>query len=349
MSEGSSARKLLVDVRAIASAFTVTGEALAELAAEEAQGWRVHVAESETISDGDSSSRTSTEVLCEIADAEVYFGFGIPRELFLAAPRLKWVHSASAGVGAVLFEEMRSSDVLLTNSAGIYGPPIAEHVLAGILHFLRDLDVAVAGQMAHRWEKPVTTGAGSTVRSLSGRRVLIVGTGGIGSEIASRLTALGARCSGIRRRPELGTPKGFERVTGVGQLDEELAVADIVVLAAPATRETTAILNEGRIALLRRGAIVVNVARGTLVDEGALIAALREGRIRGAFLDVVQNEPLPPDDPLWSQRGVFITPHVSGVSPEWFWQREMTLFLDNWRRYRAGMPLHNLVDKKAGY
>jgi phosphoglycerate dehydrogenase-like enzyme len=146
-----------------------------------------------------------------------------------------------------------------------------------------------------------------------------------------------------------GTPDGFSRVTGMDALDTELPGAEVLVLACAATPETTGLLSRRRLALLPRQAIVVNVARGTLVDETALCEALDAGRLRGAFLDVVGSEPLGLESPLWTQRGLLITPHVAGVSPTGYWRREMALFLDNWRRYRLGEPLRNLVDKKAGY
>jgi phosphoglycerate dehydrogenase-like enzyme len=160
---------------------------------------------------------------------------------------------------------------------------------------------------------------------------------------------MGADCVGIRRRPVLGAPPGFTRVTGLASLDVELPHADVLVLASAATGETEGLLSRERIALLAKGAIVVNVARGSLLDEEALAEALSAGRIRGAFLDVFRREPPGSDSPLWNQPGLFLSPHVSGVSPARFWEREMALFLDNWRRYRAGQPLRNLVDKQAGY
>jgi phosphoglycerate dehydrogenase-like enzyme len=344
----ATGRKLVVDARARAAVFRITDAAVAQLRDEQADGWAVCIVEGETNSDGDGGDRPPAEVLREIADAEVYLGFGIARDAFLAARRLRWVHSASAGVAGALFAEMRQSDVLLTNSAGVCGPPIAEHVLAGVLHFLRGLDSAAAGQREGNWLKGQVTSGVPELRELGGSRVLVIGTGQIGAEIGWRMAAMGARVIGVRRRPEKGSVAGFEAVVGPPELDAELALADVVVIAAPSTPATQQLLNRQRIALLRPHAVVVNVARGTLLDEDALVEALGAGRLRGAFLDVVRTEPLPPDSPIWSRRGVFITPHVSGVSGM-FWQREMALFLDNWRRYRAGTPLRNIVDKEAGY
>jgi phosphoglycerate dehydrogenase-like enzyme len=171
----------------------------------------------------------------------------------------------------------------------------------------------------------------------------------LGAGLPKEMIGLGARCVGVRRRPALGAPEGFERVVGPESLDGELPAADVVVLAAPLTVETSGMLNAERIGSLGPGAIVVNVARGALVDEDALASAVSEGRVRGAVLDVFREEPLAVESPLWQLRSVLITPHVSPVSPGRFWPRQLELFLDNWRRYVTGAPLRNLVDKGAGY
>jgi phosphoglycerate dehydrogenase-like enzyme len=285
----------------------------------------------------------------QIPKADVYLGFGIPRPLYLAAKRLRWVHSAAAGVGNALYAEMLAGDVILTNSAGVHAIPIAEYIVAGVLYFFRGLDISVEQQRRSEWNKLPFVGEESPLREVGGACVLIVGTGGIGSEAARRLSALGGRCVGVRRRTSLGAPDGFERVISFESIDAELPSADVVVLAAPLTEYTNGILSERRLDLLRPSAIVVNVARGALVDETALIERLRSGRIRGAALDVFQEEPLASDSPLWQLRSALVTPHVSPVSPGRFWARELDLFLDNWRRFVRGEPLRNLVDKQAGY
>jgi phosphoglycerate dehydrogenase-like enzyme len=284
-----------------------------------------------------------------VADAEVYFGFGIPRDLFVAARALKWVHSAAAGVGTALHDEMRASDVILTNSAGIHAIPIAEYVVAGVLHFLRGLDFAVEQQLAGKWDKSRFVAPDAPLREMDTVRALIVGTGGLGGETARRLTALGARCTGVRRRVELGPPPGFERVIALDEIDQALPDHDVIVLAAPFTPQTAGLMTAARLDRLPPSAIIVNVARGALIDDEALIDRLQRGRIRGAVLDVFREEPLAPTSPLWHLRRVLLTPHISPVSPGRFWPRQLELFLDNWNRYVKGEPMRNVVDKNAGY
>ncbi len=312
-------------------------------------GWRTHIVQAETDSFGDGAQQPSEESLREIADAEIVLSYGMPRALFAAANELQWLHTATAGVASLLFPAMLESNVRLTNSAGIYGPPIAEHVLGGVLHLLRAFDVAGELQRRSEWNSSIFATTATRVRELSECRTLIVGVGGIGGETAKRFSMMGATCVGVRRDVGKGVPEGFARVVGMEQLDAELQHADILVLAAPLTAETRTVVTAERLALMPEGAIVVNVARGPLVDETALTAALVRGHLRGAVLDVFAREPLAPDSPLWHLPNVVLTPHVAGVSPRRFFERLSELFLDNWARYRAGQPLRNLVDQQAGY
>jgi phosphoglycerate dehydrogenase-like enzyme len=342
-------RLLVVDLAATSKNWALTAEGARRIAAEAPPGWTIHMVEAATSSDGDGPPRPSDEVLEAVRGAEVYFGFGIPRVLLVAAPNLRWVHSAAAGVGTALYPEMRASAVAFTNSAGVHAIPMAEYVVAGVLHFLRGLDYAVDQQHRTEWNKTPFVRLDSVLREVDTVRALIVGTGGIGQAVGERLTALGAHCTGIRRRPELGPPPGFERVASLDALDAELPSHDVIVLAAPLTSNTAGLLDGKRLDLLPRSAIVVNVARGALLDEEALVVRLRDGRLRGAVLDVFREEPLATFSPLWQLRQVLLTPHVSPVSPGRFWPRQLDLFLDNWRRYVSGMPLKNLVDKEAGY
>jgi len=342
-------RLLVVDLAATSKNWALTPEGARRITAEAPPGWTIHMVEAATSSDGDGPPRPSDEVLEAVRGAEVYFGFGIPRILLVAAPNLRWVHSAAAGVGTALYPEMLASDVAFTNSAGVHAIPMAEYVVAGVLHFLRGLDFAVDQQRRTEWNKTPFVRLDSVLREMDTVRALVVGTGGIGQAVGERLAALGARCTGVRRRPELGPPPGFERVVSLEALDAELPHHDVVVLDAQLTSNTAGLLDGKRLDLLPRSAIVVNVARGALLDEEALVVRLRDGRLRGAVLDVFREEPLATFSPLWQLRQVLLTPHVSPVSPGRFWPRQLDLFLDNWRRYVSGMPLNNLVDKEAGY
>jgi phosphoglycerate dehydrogenase-like enzyme len=342
-------RTLLLDLAAKSRNWALPAEAEARLRRETPPGWDVVTVKAPTSSDGDGPDGGSDEAIRLIAGAEVYFGFGFTPDLLAAARRLRWLHSAAAGVGNVLNTGIAETDILVTNSAGIHGPPIAEFVVAGVLHFLRGLDVAIAQQRRAEWNKAFFVADDSPLRELSDCRVLIVGAGGLGSQAARRLSALGARCVGVRRRPELGPPPGFTAVVGPAGLDAELSRADILVLAAPLTADTTELMTRARLERLPSGAIVVNVARGALLDEEAVAELLASGRLRGAVLDVFRREPLDASSPLWALPNALVVPHVSPVSPGRFWPRQLDLFLDNWRRYVHGEPLRNLVDKQAGY
>ncbi|MFI5245230.1 MAG: D-2-hydroxyacid dehydrogenase [Gemmatimonadales bacterium] len=342
-------RKLVVDLRSRTPAFRLPDDAAARIVDATPAGWTVHVVQADTESAGDGALQPSDESVRAIADAEIYLGWGMPPLLWRAAKSLRWIHSASAGVASLLFPEMLASDIALTNSAGVYGEAIAEHVLAGVLFLLRSFDVAGALQRRGEWNSMVFGSPQAPVREVSECRVLVVGAGGIGTAVARRFSALGATVTGVRRDPAKGVPAGFHGVVGPSALDAELPSADVLVLSAPLTPETRTLLTAARLALLPTGAIVSNVARGALIDEPALVAALQSGRLRGAALDVFAHEPLASDSPLWHLPQVLHTPHVAGVSPRLFWGRLSALFLDNWTRYVAGAPLRNLVDKHAGY
>jgi phosphoglycerate dehydrogenase-like enzyme len=342
-------RLLVVDLAATSKNWAITREGEERLLREAPAGWQVHIVRAATSSDGDGPPRPSDEVMQAVRDAEVYFGFGAPRPLFLEAGRLKWVHSAAAGVGSALYPEMVNSDVLFTNSAGIHAIPIAEYVVAGVLHFLRGLDFAIDQQRRTEWNKAPFVRLDSVLREMDSVRALIVGVGGLGGATAQRLTALGAHCTGVRRRAGLDVPPGFARVVTFDRFDDELSSHDVVVLAAPLTDATNGLLTAARLDRLPPSAIVVNVARGAMLDEDALIERVRDGRLRGAVLDVFRSEPLASTSPLWQVPHILLTPHVSPVSPGRFWPRQLDLFLDNWNRYLRGEPLRNVVDKHAGY
>lgn len=341
-------RVCTVDLQSSSKNWALPDEAAAAIRARTPAGWEVRFVASPTVSDGDGGAPPSPEVLAKIAEAEVYFGFGISEPLFRAAPRLRWVQSAAAGVASLLHPAMRASDVVLTNAAGLMAEPIADHVAGGVLYFLRGFDLAMARYRDGVWDKaPFVTG--DLLREASECRAVVIGAGGLGSTIAARLAAHGMHVTGVRRRVALGVPPGMARVVGVEALDDVLPEADVVVLAAAHTPETRGVLSARRLAALPARAIVVNVGRGALVDEPALAAALGAGRLRGAVLDVFSEEPLPAGHPLWGLPNVLATPHISAISPRRFWDRQLALFFDNWDRHCRGEPLRNVVDKQAGY
>jgi phosphoglycerate dehydrogenase-like enzyme len=327
-------------------------------------GWDLLVVDEETDGSGDGAARVSATVLDAVSEAEVYFGYGIPAELLQAGPRLDWVHSGAAGVGGSLTPTMLASGVVFTNSAGIHAPPMAETVLAMLLHFGRGLDFAVDAQRRAEWSTEPYYVAGAPLSELSSSTIGIIGFGGIGREVARRVASLGARVIASKRNPpgaderELeplagggGLGSQIEIVSGVSGLDELVRRSDAVVVAAPGTPETRGLIDADVLARMKPGAVLINVARGSLVDEEALIEALREGRLRGAGLDVYAREPLPSDSELWTLPNVVLTPHVSAVT-QGFWKRETELILRNLSRYVAGAPLtdwDNVVDKRAGY
>ncbi len=324
-------------------------------------GWELNVLATETDGSGDGAGRVGAEVLEAVAEAEIYLGYGIAEALLEAGPRLRWVHSGAAGVGSSLTPSMLSRPVLFTNSAGVHAPPMAETVLGMILHFGRGLDLALAGQRQGRWDQEPFYRADSPVRELSDATVGLVGFGGIGREVARRVASLGARVIAAKRRPPEAGEADLEPVAGSGTLgsriellygpsalDTVLQESDVVVVCVPETAETRGIIDGRALDAMKDRALLVNVGRGRLVDEDALVDALTRGRIRGAGLDVFATEPLPREHPLWSLPNVLLTPHVSAVTGG-FWARETRLIVDNLERYFTGEPLLNLVDKRAGY
>ena len=326
--------------------------------------WELVVVDEETDGSGDGAARTSARVLAAVADSEIYFGYGIAPEILRVGTELRWVHSGAAGVRSSLTPEMLVSPVVFTNSAGVHAPPMAETVLGMILFFFRGLDFAVASQREARWSTERYYLAGAPLRELSDATVGLVGFGGVGREVARRVASLGARVIAARRSaPEAadahvtpvvggGSLEGrVELVHGASGLDRVLAESDVIVLTVPETPETRGLIDRDALARMKAGALLLNVARGKLVDEAALLEALEEGRLRGVGLDVFWKEPLRPDHPLWSSPPALITPHVSAVSPG-FWRREADLILRNLERYLSGAPLEeweNVVDKAAGY
>ncbi|HKW40921.1 MAG TPA: D-2-hydroxyacid dehydrogenase [Gemmatimonadales bacterium] len=310
-------------------------------------GWDVVHVQSPAASDGDGGEGTP-EGAAAARGAEIYLGYGVPAGV-VAAGRgtLRWAHSATAGVGATL-PHLSGTGIVLTNSAGLHAEPIADWAIAAIGYFARGLDRMRAFQAQGHWARAEFAGLEIPVRELSELRLGVFGLGGIGSAIVRRGLALGMSVAGVRRRPERGGPSGVRWVGGFGDLTRLAAESDCFVIAAPHTPETRGAADRAVLERLPRGALVVNVSRGTLLDETVLLDLLDASRIAGAALDVFAVEPLPPGHPFWRHPRVLVSPHVAAVTAR-FWERETGLIVDNIRRYLAGSPLVNTVDPEAGY
>ncbi|MGA2383785.1 MAG: D-2-hydroxyacid dehydrogenase [Gemmatimonadales bacterium] len=340
-------RRLVVDLASQRPVWQPPQAFLDALAAAGGKDWQVDVVRAASNSDGDGSGG-SPEAVAVAAGAEVYIGWGIP-EAVLEASRgtLGWVHTAAAGVAGSLRPALKASGAIFTNSAGVHADPIAEWVVAAVLHFFRGMDLARRAQDARRWAKDDFTGLPCVAREVAGSRVAVYGLGGIGRAVARRFTALGAVVRAVRRRPALGGLPGVATV-GPGQSDWVLEGAAALVVTAPLTPGTKAAIGERQLGLLADGAVVVNVSRGQVVEEAALLAALDAGKVRGVALDVFDKEPLPPDHRYWTHPRVLVHPHVAAVTPL-FWARQQELVLENWKRYREKRELLNVVDPSAGY
>ena len=282
-----------------------------------------------------------------LPDADVVLGFAVRAANFAGAHQLRWIHSTAASVTGVLFPELVASDVIVTNARGLHADAMAEHALAMMLAFARKLHHARDAQRAHEWAQETMWDQSPGIGSLAGATLGLVGLGAIGGAIAARARALGMRVIAVRRRPAADAAPAHEQWP-VSRLRELLPRVDWLVLVAPLTPETEGLIGREELSLLRPGARLMNLGRGALVDEPALIEALATRKLAGAALDVFAEEPLPATSALWDMPEVILTPHTSGLAPR-YWERAMEQFTANLRRYVAGEPLLNLVDKQAGY
>jgi phosphoglycerate dehydrogenase-like enzyme len=281
--------------------------------------------------------------LARAADADVAFVWP-PRLDWLAthwgwSKRLRWIATSTVGVDWLLFPALADSEIVVTNSAGVFDDPMAEYALALVSAICAGLHTTIRLQHERRWVHRETT-------RLAGRQVLIAGAGGIGRAIANLLTRAGAEVRTLGRHgredPELGW------VAPVSQFSALLPAADFVILVLPLTSDTRGLVGADELAQMRNGAWLINLGRGALVDEPALIGALARGTIGGAALDVFTSEPLPADSPLWTLPNAIVSPHMSGDFRGW--EAALAgLFLSQLRRYQAGEPLANVVDKRLGF
>ncbi len=346
-----TARRAVVDLASPRAVWRIPPARVSEIGAALGKQWELIEVRTPASSDGDGASGSgSPEAIAATKGAEIYIGYGIAPGVAAAAKgTLRWVHSGAAGVGSSI-AQLRGTGVQLTNSAGVHAEPIADWVIATIAYFARGLDRMAAAQREGRWAKEEFADHADSVRELRDVRVGILGLGGIGNAVARRALALGMAVSGVRRHPERGGPLGggVRWVGGLADLPRLAAESDCLVIAAPYTSETAGAVDRAVLERLPRGALVINVSRGSLLDETALAALLDSRHLAGAALDVFATEPLPAGHAFWTHPRVLMSPHVSAVTSR-FWDRETTLIVDNIERYLAGTPLTNLVDLEAGY
>jgi phosphoglycerate dehydrogenase-like enzyme len=278
------------------------------------------------------------------ADAAVIFNWSgsgdLLREVFGMCPAVRWVHCRAAGLDDLLSPGLISSPVPLTNGSGVFSPPLGEFVLGAILYFAKDFRRLIRNQAAGVWEP-------FDVAEISGQTAGIVGYGDIGRAVAARLRPMGMRVLALRRTPG-GSDPLIDRLYGPDRLREMIAQCDYVVVTAPLTAQTRGMIGAPEFAAMKRGAVIINVGRGAVIDETAMIAALGERRILGAALDVFASEPLPPGNALYRLENVLLSPHSTDHTHDWL-ERAMQFFLTQFTRFAKGEPLLNVVDKQRGY
>lgn len=280
-------------------------------------------------------------------DVDACFTPFLTPEMVASAPKLRWVHSSAAAVEGLLpLAALAERGIVVTNSRGVQAIPIAEQVMGGLLVLARKLDRTLEAQRERRWIQNDL--CDDWPWTLHGKRMTIVGLGTIGMEVAKRAHAFGMRVTAVRKNADRARPRFVARVVGTDALDEALRGSDVLVLSTPGVSATQGMIGAERLAMLNAGAVIVNVARGPVVDERALIAALESKQLGGAVLDVFDREPLDPASPLWALPNVVVTPHSSGFRAT-HWDEVVELFADNLRRYQRGRPLENVVDLAAGY
>ncbi len=257
-------------------------------------------------------------------------------------PHLQWAHSLWVGVDKLLTTEFKASPIPLTNARGAYSKSLAEFCILGILFHAKNVRRLLRQEQAAHWEKFDST-------EIHGQTLGIIGYGDIGQEIAKRGHGMGLKVHAMRRNPaQSANDPLLEKSYGPGQMHEMLAVCDYVALALPQTPDTVGVVGAAEFAAMKRTAVVLNVGRGTAINEADLVAALQNGTIHAAALDVFETEPLPKSSPLWAMDNCFISPHTADNTHTWL-EDSTRIFLENFKRFDAGAPLRNIVDKQAGY
>jgi phosphoglycerate dehydrogenase-like enzyme len=265
------------------------------------------------------------------------------RDVFQMCPQLRWVHSRSAGLDGMLFPELVESPVTLTNGRGVFSQSLGEFVLGAILYFAKDFRRMIRLQTAGVWEP-------FDITEVSGQTVGIVGYGDIGRAVATRVRAMGMRVLALKRHgpPLYNMDPLVDQIYGPDQRIEMIGRCAYVVAAAPLTAETRGMIGEAEFAAMKPAAVIVNVGRGPVIDEAAMVRALSEGRIKGAALDVFDREPLPAGHPFYKLENVLLSPHCADHTSGWM-EDAMRFFLSQYERFRNGEPLQNVVEKKRGY
>jgi phosphoglycerate dehydrogenase-like enzyme len=280
-------------------------------------------------------------------DATVIFNWSgsraLLREVFAMAPKVRWVHSRSAGLDSLLFPELVESPVPLTNGSGVFSLSLGEFALAAILYFAKDFRRMIRNQVAGRWEQ-------FDIIEISGQTVGIVGYGDIGRAVATRVRAMGMHVLAVKRHgpPLSNVDPLVDQIYSPEQRVEMISRCDYIVASAPLTEETRGMIGEAEFAAMKPTAVVINVGRGPVIDEDAMLKALTEGRIKGAGLDVFTHEPLPEGHPFYKLENVLLSPHCADHTADWL-DQAMRFFLENFERFRKGEPLRNVVNKKLGY
>jgi phosphoglycerate dehydrogenase-like enzyme len=283
----------------------------------------------------------------ELPATDIFVGSTLRPPQLALAKKLKWVHSSSAGVSQLTYPEMRDSGIVLTNASGVFSVPMAEHTMGMMLALARNFPDTVRQQDRCEWSQQKLWDHPQQLSELNEKLLLIVGYGSIGRELAKRAKAFGMRVWGVTRSGT-GDTTHVEKILPATELNSALSDADFVVLCAPESADKKPLVGAPELAKLKRGARLLNIGRGSLVDETALVAALQNETLGGAAIDVTETEPLPPASPLWRAPNLFITPHTSAVSDR-LWHRETALVMDQLDRWFTNRDLLNVVDFSRGY
>src|SRR5258708_5208086 len=283
----------------------------------------------------------------ELPDTDIFVGYSLRAKQLKDAKKLKWIPSTAAGVAQLMDAELRDSGILVTNPRGVFSVSMAEHAMGLLLALARNFPASVRQQDQSRWAQQELWDKPQHLTELNGQILLIVGYGSIGRELGRRARAFDMRVWGVTRSGEGGRTHAEGIVAGA-RLDDVLPEADYVVIAAPETEETKHLIGAAQIARMKRGARLINVARGSLLDEAALVRALESGVLGGAALDVAETEPLPAESPMWKAPNLFLTPHTSGVSDR-LWDRQPEILIELLERWFEGRELFNRVDFARGY